>query len=282
MAKYKLNLGPLPDQDAIPEAYEETEIRWDRIAMVAIALVLLIWLVVKLFSGGEQPEASPQTIEALPFPPVVESSEFAESHKPETMVLVPEPHSLAENADSSSVVLSALESTASLVEVAKAISSDEAILAESPSGSLSSEAKTSPLVPEDWQPGEAETVSSTQPIPLISPVSKLHVGITRADLTKTLINGEPVELYDYHVPMNEDGIIKVILFTEMEDLKGTLLFHDWYRNEVRQARVKIPVNVKLQRSYSSKFINAQMLGDWRVKVVDEAGELYAEANFVVQ
>jgi hypothetical protein len=50
---------------------------------------------------------------------------------------------------------------------------------------------------------------------------------------------------------------------------------------VRQARVKIPVNIATQRSYSSKFINMLMLGEWQVKVVDDNAETYVLADFNV-
>ena len=93
--------------------------------------------------------------------------------------------------------------------------------------------------------------------------------------------GEPGEPVGYRIQMNDEGIIKLILFTEMDGLRGKTLHHEWYRGDARVARVRIPVNVDQQRSHSSKFINRQMLGVWRVKVVDEQGELYAEANFEV-
>jgi len=116
---------------------------------------------------------------------------------------------------------------------------------------------------------------------IISPVTSLHEGIIRAELTHLLEDGKPSAPLGYEVAMSDEGIIKVILYTHMQDLHGTILFHDWYRNEKRQARVKIPVRVKSQHSHSSKYINAQMTGEWTVKVVDDSGELYAEANFAV-
>ena len=85
----------------------------------------------------------------------------------------------------------------------------------------------------------------------------------------------------YTVELPPEGIIKVMLFTEMKGLRGTTLYHEWYRNEVRQARVKIPVNVRQQRSHSSKYINTQMTGEWLVRVVDDKSKVYVEAGFSV-
>lgn len=141
------------------------------------------------------------------------------------------------------------------------------------------------IEPADAKNGEVESVvqaPEASAASVISPVTTLHEGMRRAELTLSLKDGQPVAPLEYDVPMSAEGIIKVILFTEMKDLKGTTLFHDWYREEKRMARVKIPVNVSEQSSYSSKFINRQMTGEWTVKVADQRGELYAQANFRVE
>ncbi len=114
-----------------------------------------------------------------------------------------------------------------------------------------------------------------------APVRRLREGISRALLTLDLKDREPGEALGAQVAMNDEGIIKVILFTEMEGLRGKVLHHEWFRNEQRMARVRIPVNTETQRSHSSKFINRQMLGDWMVKVVDDKGDVYATAAFEV-
>ena len=67
----------------------------------------------------------------------------------------------------------------------------------------------------------------------------------------------------------------------MENLRGQNLFHYWYLNGEKHARVRVPVNHNQQRSSSSKFINKQMLGKWTVQVLDDQGKAYVEASFDV-
>ena len=106
--------------------------------------------------------------------------------------------------------------------------------------------------------------------------------ISRAVFTLDIKDREPVSVLEsYELTLPEAGIFKVLLFTEMKGLRGKKLYHDWYLNGVRQARVSIPVNVTHQRSHSSKYINTQMLGDWTVKVVDTHSNEYVNAGFRV-
>jgi len=117
----------------------------------------------------------------------------------------------------------------------------------------------------------------------LSPASVLIVNsaIKDAVLSLSIKNDVPGEPLKHSVNMQDQSLIKVILYTEMQGLKGKVLYHEWYRDGVKQARVKIPVNVKNQRSYSSKFIDKYMQGKWQVKVIDSAGEPYVLADFEV-
>ena len=136
--------------------------------------------------------------------------------------------------------------------------------------------KTSSPLPEQTQASENVLMTAKPAV-----VSIKQNTISRAVLTQELKEKEPVSMLPYTVELPPEGIIKVMLFTEMKGLRGTTLYHEWYRNEVRQARVKIPVNVRQQRSHSSKYINTQMTGEWLVRVVDDKSKVYVEAGFSV-
>jgi hypothetical protein len=84
------------------------------------------------------------------------------------------------------------------------------------------------------------------------------------------------------IEIGPEGIIRVELHTQMNALQGQMLQHLWLHNGEPVARVKIPVNVQNQSSYSSKFINRQMTGDWEARVVDAEGRLLAQATFSVR
>jgi len=117
---------------------------------------------------------------------------------------------------------------------------------------------------------------------LASPISFRHPGLVVAELSSALgRNGQPTDRLSARVLMHNESLIKVVFYTQMQDLKGETLYHEWYRGEKRYARVRIPVQSAQQSSYSSKYIDQYMTGDWQVKILNEQGELFADARFAV-
>ncbi|MDX1453140.1 MAG: DUF2914 domain-containing protein [Oleiphilaceae bacterium] len=267
MASKKMLLGPLPEQTDDFSRYEETVVRWDRIGVAAVVVMLVVGGLGSWVLQGGKATSEHAIVQA----PDTSTQTITSPASKEPMAPEKEPSPTLGQASTQQIV------------------DNQVLLAESDANTLNALPATSAGVPADVSGEHSEQINGMKsntlpPIleePVISPVSKLHVGIERAELTQTLRNGEPGEPLSYEVAMNDEGIIKVILFTEMEGLRGKTLYHEWYRGDRRMARVRIPVNVDHQSSHSSKFINQQMLGEWRVKVLDDQGELYAEANFKV-
>ncbi|GEM_PF-1182087 len=247
MTQQKIKVGPLPKQAENYGHFEEEKILWGRVLAFALIVVVALGFGVKILTSSPEVE---MTVPVLPAMPQVKSvTEYREPARAtaESSNATPEPPA-------------------------------QELLSE---GVSVDSASTVADLSVERVPGEA--IPAAQPLAqVISPISTYHEGMAVAALTYELKDGRPVDSLGYNIPMNDEGIIKVILFTQMNGLKGTVLFHDWYRADKRMARVKIPVNVKDQDSYSSKFINTQMLGHWTVKIVDGNGDLYAEANFSVQ
>ncbi|TNC81814.1 MAG: hypothetical protein C9356_06665 [Oleiphilus sp.] len=257
-SKRKLTVGPLPEQPVDPGSYEETEVLWGRVIFVVLVLCALLAGLLSMFLGqkpGDQGVATPeQTFSAAPL--VKSATEIRQ--------VLAEPEQQAE-------------------QVSASVSKEDEPRSQAPEDLAAAElpAKSSEETVES-APDGADIPPSPALAEVISPVSIFHMGIAHAELTHVVTDGKPAEPLGYNIAMSEQGIIKVILYTEMQGLQKSVLYHDWYLGDKRQARVRIPVNVAQQNSYSSKFINHQMLGDWSVKIVDEQGELYAQASFTVQ
>ena len=81
--------------------------------------------------------------------------------------------------------------------------------------------------------------------------------------------------------MSEEGIIRVFFFNHLLDLKGRTLFHDWYRDGERVARVTIQLYSDSMRASSAKYINRNMLGQWRVEAVTGEGSVLGSGRFQV-
>ena len=256
MANKKIKVGPLPEQSQDYGHFEEEQILWGRVIAFVLVVVVAIGAAVNLLMSGSDEEV------AIP-----------------TVPMMPQVKSMTEHREPA-------RANAETPTTAKA----QALLSDATQEAV----PTEPAVQEPTNPEPLKVALLDEKVPgaeipkvqplakVISPISTYHEGMAVAALTRELKDGIPVNSLGYDIPMNDEGIIKVILYTQMQGLKGTVLFHDWYRADKRMARVKIPVNVATQRSFSSKFINQQMLGDWTVKIVDGKGELYAEANFSVQ
>jgi len=245
--KNKLNVGALPDQTDDYSHFEESGLRWDRIAIVIVLAVVIIavpstWL--------DEEETSS----------VLSSNKAEQSQTVNTAAVLPQkvPPPAAQEAI------------------------DEA------------ETKQPPALPDEESVPEKQAVIAalaphskpavegvTSDLQKASPVAILNSGITKAQLSIIDDDGQPFDIQEPVIPIAGQNVIKVVLSTEMKGLRGHVLYHDWYRNGIRQARVKIPVNVSPQNSSSSKYINRQMLGAWQVGIVDEQGAGYLKADFNV-
>ena len=264
--KKKLILGPLPEELDLSQ-YEETVTRWDRVIGVALVGLILLSALIYIFLP-EAEQASEQTSEQVSAPAEAQAPVSSGANPPaESSLVMPEEPVVAE------------EKTTEISE--KELPS----VAQDPIETSPAEAESSVPTQPVSENTEATSVDSPQKpaadSEALAELSIKHPAISQAVLTLELNNDKPGSPLPAELALPESGITKVILFTEMQGLRGQTLFHDWYRNGVRQARVKIPVNVNTQRSFSSKFINTQMTGDWQVKVVDAKAILYAEAGFSI-
>ena len=122
-------------------------------------------------------------------------------------------------------------------------------------------------------------VADTSATPSISILSSK---IKHAQLTSGIKEDEPVDNIGQIFPMNDKGLIKVYFFMETVDLKGSVLFHDWYWKDKRIAHVRMPIKHDVDTAASSKFIDRIMVGPWEVRIVDESNQVLARANFGVR
>ena len=272
--KKKLVLSPLPEQTDDYSRYEESETRWDRIIAFVVIMVLLIGAIIYFLVSNDEGDKTSELNAAV-------SEEFASGVKPEEISssVVQDVKNLANELKQDPE--KSLRNAEQIVEV------DIAKPNEVPfSEKLSKPGAQRSVAEEHSASVQAESIVRETSVILATPARSAQIkiqnnAITRALLTLEIKDKEPKGSIPYELALPEEGITKVILFTEMKGLRGKKLYHEWYRNGVRQARVRIPVNVDKQQSHSSKYINTQMLGDWQVKVIDGQQNSYALAEFKV-
>jgi hypothetical protein len=68
----------------------------------------------------------------------------------------------------------------------------------------------------------------------------------------------------------------IYFFTELRDMSGQTAIHRWEHNGKVEAEVKFNVRGPRWRVWSSKTLNPNATGEWKVSVVNGAGEVIAE------
>lgn len=270
--KLVVRINNLPDEpDSATEVTEEVVYHWDRIlsvgVVVALVVALLAWIWVQWSISSSPLEESvgdthSATVVATLSEPLEPESVAGESEH-ETAPLQDKPEPTA-NDQTASQPTDASDSATAMAK------------GESDSVSDASDVVAVPVSnPASVEPRKDITAA------FVDPVVIHDDRIARAQITHQIINREPVEKLGHTIAMSEAGIIRVYLFTEMQNLKGETVYHDWYLGDKRMARVTLNVRYDRTRASSSKYINRQMAGDWRVMVTNRAGDLLVSAQFNV-
>lgn len=248
--KLSIQVKLQPIAPAPETSREEFAIRWGRLAGALGAVVGLIWAFIWFFSFHPVEAPPPEhisQIEALPAMltasvPPREHAEVTEAPGPLR----------ADEVSAAEVNLAAITLDP---PATKAAEGPKAIAAR-------------PAIPEA-APGEAT-------------VRLLSERITHAQLSRGIRARQPTEVAPAIIDMGEETLITVYLFTELNKLRGTTLYYDWYLEGKRKARVVVRPQLNSMMAYSSKYIDPFMRGNWQVKVQTSAGEPLARGEFEVR
>ena len=129
---------------------------------------------------------------------------------------------------------------------------------------------------------EAESLEQKQTQPVL--VQQAEVGgsnseyIARAQFTNGVYKREPVDsLQELSLAGAEHGAVKVFFFSELRGLAGKTVTHRWLYEDKEVANIKFRVGSDRWRVYSSKNIQSNKAGAWKVTINDAAGDvLYSD------
>ena len=80
----------------------------------------------------------------------------------------------------------------------------------------------------------------------------------------------------------ESSVGKLYAFTRIVGAEGdTRVYHKWYHGDVLVADVPLSVRSGDWRTWSSKKVQPDWTGDWRLVVVSEDGSILGSVKFVV-
>lgn len=223
-------------------AKEEVIILWDRIVAVALLLALLVGLLLMAVQYWRSLEKMEQQGAGLDALGSVRESSAAS----QAQTYVP-PVAVAETA------------TKIAVEVPGPLPATVAEIASS-----------SPLAE-----AEPEDVVS------LAPVTVHSQSLRQARLTTELVDRNPLSDAPMQLVVPSDRLLTVYFFVEIDGFRAKPIFFNWYRNDALVARVRIRPRRDSTETFSSKYIDQNMTGQWRVELVSQEGDAMAESTFTV-
>ena len=106
--------------------------------------------------------------------------------------------------------------------------------------------------------------------------------LVRALLTKAVNNKEPEGELSIPVIVSKDKAIGVFYFTELKDMKGQAVYHEWIFNGRTVFKRRIKILGKRWRASTRKLMSHKVLGDWLVRLTDNNGKVMNEISFQVK
>lgn len=104
------------------------------------------------------------------------------------------------------------------------------------------------------------------------------MSVTSAVICKNVSNREPVDA-GTSFPASD---ARLFCFSKIAGIQNdSEIIHAWYYGNVERARVTLGVKPPAWRTYSSKKIQSHETGEWRVEILDSAGNILETVKFEV-
>ena len=110
---------------------------------------------------------------------------------------------------------------------------------------------------------------------------QLHPNISRARLAKSMQGKEPYEDVELPFLVNSEQAKGLFYFTEINNMKGNTVFHEWLKNGKSIYKRKIKIRGNRWRISTSKLFNNNHVGEWQVRTLDQQGKVLNEITFLV-
>jgi hypothetical protein len=105
--------------------------------------------------------------------------------------------------------------------------------------------------------------------------------VIRASLNNKPKDNEPGEPIKSPLRVIPNQSQEVFYFSEIKNMRGRPLFHQWSRNGQIVHQKQLDIKDKIAKVWSSKTLSAKDKGEWQVRLTDRKGKVYSEANFLV-
>ncbi len=134
---------------------------------------------------------------------------------------------------------------------------------------------TMPAAPATEAATTTESATATEAVPAEAMTEQAGFSrgsVVRSIFTTSIAEREPVDKLNNTEAEQE----RVFYFTELRDMSGQTATHRWEKDGQVSAEVKFDVRGPRWRVWSSKSFIPEAAGEWKVSVLNGAGEIIAE------
>ncbi|NOQ17402.1 MAG: DUF2914 domain-containing protein [Methyloprofundus sp.] len=110
----------------------------------------------------------------------------------------------------------------------------------------------------------------------------LQQNIARAQLALGMNHKEPFGQVELPLVVNQEKAGGIFYFTEVIDMKGKTVFHEWLFQDKVAYKRKFDIRGDRWRIATSKLFDVHYIGAWQVRIITKAGEVLHKMDFVVQ
>lgn len=104
--------------------------------------------------------------------------------------------------------------------------------------------------------------------------------VIKAQLTSAIQQQEPIDSID-HVWLAQGASQTIYFFLHLRGLKDQEISINWFHQDKKVAKIPLVIKNDDWHAHSNKMLNKAQLGQWRVEVQDQSGNLIAERAFTV-
>lgn len=141
------------------------------------------------------------------------------------------------------------------------------------------EFSTDVTVTDDEMPDDEQNFAESAHVANVAMGAQIDIEkVSRAVLTTQVLEREPVDVLKTDIYRN-DFDENLSFFSEIKGMQGQIVRHIWYFEGEVLAEIELAISAPRYRTYSTKNIMPNQLGQWRVEVVTTANELLAHKDF---
>ncbi len=112
-------------------------------------------------------------------------------------------------------------------------------------------------------------------------IIKNNKHIKRGLLADLIINKEPWGSVNLPLVVNKEAAVGLIYFTEIIDMKGSSIYHEWLVNNKVVYKKKVNILGNRWRVSTRKLFSYAATGRWQARVVNDKGDMLHKIDFLV-